>query len=211
MVLKKNILWLLFIFLIASCTGKEAGDKQKIQEESKTLADTGNQTSEIKQSDTESGLKAEPEELESAPRALSENEYLPEDLPEEIYYKLSGAWTILAGEPEDEREFSWGTGRYHFNAYFIIDFRRNPPILEIGSQGGAVLEILTVEDLGNDQYKINVLYRHRKKEAVFMYIININPDGTMWVEETDDPELVPGKQFIMHKTSGPEQPSTTQP
>ncbi|MBA7576313.1 hypothetical protein ES708_18152 [subsurface metagenome] len=137
-----------------------------------------------------------------------ENIYLPDKLPDEIYYKLCGAWSPLSGPPDSEQEFSWGIGKYHTNLLLIIDFGADPPSLAAGSQGVSCADIQTVEDLGNDLYKLNLYYKDRFGEETFFYIIGFNPDSTIWFEETSGFVFqLTGKEHVLYKTSGPKKPN----
>lgn len=195
----KIFIVLLCILTILTCTPEKEETISKESVKDRSIGEAESQ---------DSSTVEETSEETKAPEPLPENVYLPEDLPDEIYYKLCGAWTHMMDPPEYEQEFSWGIGKYHINGLLIIDFRADPPTLAAGSQGPSYAEIITVEDLGNDLYKLNLLYKHREKEHEFIYIIGVNPDSTIWLEETSDFVYRPGnKKVFFHRTSGPKRPN----
>ena len=169
----KIFIVLLSILIILSCT----------PEKNEAVKDSS--TNEIESQDPSTTEETSEETKE--PEPLPENVYLVEELPDEIYYKLCGAWSFLSGPPDSEQEFSWGIGKYHMDGLLIIDLGTDPPTFAAGSQGVSYAEILTVEDLGNDLYKLNLLYKHREKEHEFIYIIGIYHDG--FVDLIEKPEL----------------------
>jgi len=195
----KIFIVLLSILLISTCTPEKEETVQK-----EAVKDSS--TNEVESQDSSTAEETSEETKE--PEPLPENVYFPDKLPDEIYYKLCGAWSFLSSPPEFEQEFSWGIGKYHINGLLIIDFGADPPTFAAGSQGPDYAEIITVEDLGNELYKLNLLYKHREKEHEFFYIIGFNPNDTICFEETSGFVFqLTGKKYVLYKTSGPKKPS----
>lgn len=138
-------------------------------------------------------------------KAGEERGYKIKGLTDEIYYKLSGAWDDCPDCNTVEWEFSWGKGRWVANSSIIIDFGTDPPELYFG--GLDLYNILSIEVVGKDQYKLNVQNRFDKEEKGY-YLVHTDVKKAIWIEgglEVSHFKPNHGK-LLFYKISGPERP-----
>ena len=138
-------------------------------------------------------------------RAQEKECYKVKGLTDEIYYKLSGSWDLCPSCQTDPWNFSWGSGKWMANSSIIIDFGTDPPELYFG--GLDDYDILSVEVVGKDQYKLNVQNRFDKEEKGY-YIVHTDVKKAIWLE--GGPEVSHFKpnhgKLLFYKISGPERP-----
>jgi len=136
-------------------------------------------------------------------KAVKKEVYKVDGLTDEIYYRLSGAWDRWTNVKTDYYEFSWGKGKWVYNESIIIDFGANPPEFYIG--GITIFDIISIEMIGEDAFKLNVQERWERKQGYF--IIHTNVNGAIWFGR--NPEFnyfTYGRKRLYYRISGPEKP-----
>ena len=132
-------------------------------------------------------------------KAQNKEEYKVDGLNDEIYYRLSGSWENEQNVTDtmlDTFNFSWGIGKWISNESIIIDFGCDTPKSELDFDppyfylgGVAYFEIVSVEVISKDKYKLNVFkieYDVREKITLKkqgFFIINYDrKDDSIWFE-----------------------------
>ncbi len=134
-------------------------------------------------------------------KANDRKDHKVEVLNDDIYFKLSGAWHDYVKTGTDWYDFSWGRGKWVHGDSIIIDFGTNPP--EFHAAGTTVFDILSVETLGEDKYKLNVQNQFGGKEKAY-FIIHTDLDNAIWFEIIPEFDYIwGGKDHPYYNISGP--------